>query len=59
MYTDILPLFRDPVRRKRPERKENHPLVSPHDTASANPTVLVKDFVAKSNVTMLKHPLLS
>jgi hypothetical protein len=41
------------------KEEKNQPLVSPHDTASANPTVLVKDFVAKSNVTMLKHPLLS
>jgi len=41
----------DAVRSKRPEKMDNL-----HDNAPTHRSILVKDFLAKNNVTTLEHP---
>jgi transposase len=51
VYIDILRRLRDVARRKRAEKMENL-----HDNAPTHRSILVKDFLAKNNVTTLEHP---
>jgi hypothetical protein len=53
---DIIRRLWAAVRRKRPEKMENQHVVLLHDNAPAHRSVLVKDFLAKNNVTELQHP---
>jgi histone-lysine N-methyltransferase SETMAR len=55
-YIDILCRLRDAVRRKRPEKWRTNTWFYLHDNAPAHRSVLVKDFLAKNNVTTLEHP---
>jgi hypothetical protein len=55
MYTGILRRLRDAVRRKRPEKWRTTSWVFLLDNAPAHRWVLVKDFLAKNNVTTLEH----
>jgi len=55
MYIDILRLFRDAVRTKRPEKWSSICWFLLHDNAPTHRLVLVKDFLSK-NVTTLEHP---
>ena len=50
MHIDILRIFRDAVRWKRPSKWRTHNLYLVHDNAPARRSVLVKDFLAKNNV---------
>jgi len=54
-YIDILRRFRDAVGRKRPGKWRTNSWILLHDNAPAHRSVLVKDFSAKNNVTILKH----
>jgi histone-lysine N-methyltransferase SETMAR len=44
------------VRRKRPENLRTNSWFLLHYNAPAHRSVLVKDFLAKNNVTTLEHP---
>jgi histone-lysine N-methyltransferase SETMAR len=55
-YTDILRRLRDAVRRKRPEKWRTNSRFLLHDNAPAHRFVFAKYFLAKKNVTTLKHP---
>jgi hypothetical protein len=59
MYIDTLRRLRDAVRRKHPEKWRTNGLFLLPANASAHRSVLVKNFLANSNVTTLKHPLYS
>jgi hypothetical protein len=59
MYIDNLCHLRNAVRRKPPEKWRTNCLSLLLDNAPAHRSVLVKDFLANSNVTTLKHPLYS
>jgi len=56
MYNDILRRLSDVVRRKRPENWRTNVWFLLHHNAPAHRSVLVKDFLAKNNVTTLEHP---
>ena len=56
MYMDILRRPRDAVRRKRPEKWRTNSRFLLHHNAPAHRSVLVRDFLAKNNVTTLEHP---
>jgi transposase len=56
MYTDILRRLRDAVRRKRPEKWRTNSWFLIHDNAPTHRSVLVKDFLTKTNVTTVEHP---
>ena len=56
MYADILRRIRYTVRRKRAEQRRNNSLFLLHDNAPAHQSVLVKDFLTKTNVTALELP---
>jgi hypothetical protein len=45
----------DAIRRKRPEKWRTNCLSVIHDNAPAHESVLVKDLLAKNNVTTLEH----
>jgi len=55
IYIDIFWRIRDAVRRERPEKWRTKSWFLLHDNAQAHRSVLVKDFLAKSNVTTLEH----
>jgi transposase len=55
-YNDILRRLRDVVRRKRPENRRTNLWFLLHDYAPTHRSVLVKDFLAKNNMTALEHP---
>ena len=55
IYLDILRHLRDAVRRKRPEKRRTNSWFLLHDNAPAHRSVLVKDFLAKNNLTTLEH----
>jgi hypothetical protein len=59
MYIDTLRRFRNDIRRKHPEKWRINCLSLLLDNAPAHQFVLVKDSLANSNVTKLKHPLYS
>jgi len=56
MYIDILRRPKDEVRSKNPEKWRTNSWFIFHDNAPAHRSVLVKDFLAKNNVTTLEHP---
>jgi hypothetical protein len=56
MHTVILRRIMDTVRRKFPEKLGTNSWFFLHDNAPAHRSVLVKDFLAKNNVTKLEHP---
>jgi len=56
MYSDILRHPMDAVRRKRPKKWRTNSWFLLHHNAPAHRSVLVKDFLAKNNVTTLEHP---
>ena len=56
LYIDILPLLRDAVRKKRPEKLRSNCWFLLHDNPPKHRLVLVKDFLSKNNVTTLEHP---
>ena len=55
MYIDILCRLRDAVWRKSHEKWRTTRWFLLHDNAPAHRSVLAKDFLAKNNVTTLKH----
>jgi len=56
MFIDIFRRLRYAVRRKRPEKWKSCSWFLLHDNAPAHRSVLVKDFLAKDNVTTPEHP---
>jgi len=56
MYIDILRRPMDVIRRKSPEKWRTSIWFLLHDSAPVHRSVLVKDFLAKNNVTTLQHP---
>ena len=59
MHTDILRHLRDAVSTKRPEIWRANRSFLLHDNAPSHCSVLVKDFLAKNNLTIMQHPLYS
>lgn len=57
MHIDILRIFRDAVRWKRPSKWRTHNLYLVHDNAPARRSVLVKAFLANNKVTTLQRLL--
>ena len=55
-HVDILRHLRNAVRRKPPEKWSTYSLFLLYDNAAARRLVLVKDFLARNNVTTLDHP---
>jgi transposase len=55
-YIDCLCRLRDAINRKRPEKLRTKCWLLIRDNATARRSVLVKDFLANSNVTTLEHP---
>ena len=56
MYIDILCRRKHAIRRKYHEKWRTEICFLFHDNAPAHRTALVKDFLAKNNVTTLEHP---
>jgi len=56
MYIDVLRRLREAVRRKRPPKLRTISWFLLLDNAPAHRSVLMKDFLAKNNVTTLEHP---
>jgi len=56
MYIDILRCLRDAVRKKRPEKWRTNSWFLLRDNAPAHRSVLIKNFLAKNNVTTLDLP---
>jgi histone-lysine N-methyltransferase SETMAR len=56
MHTDIPCRFRDAVSMKRPEKWRANSSFLLRDNAPAYLSVLVKDFLAKNNLTVMQHP---
>jgi hypothetical protein len=56
---NILHCLREAVRGKRPEKWRTNSWFLLHDNVPAHHLVLVKDSLAKNNVTTLEHPLYS
>jgi hypothetical protein len=59
MHIDIICRLWDAVRRKYPEKWRYNSSLSPSCSAPARRSVLVRDFLAKNNVTTLEHPTYS
>jgi transposase len=59
MFIDILCRFREAVRMKNPQNWRTNYWFLLHENAPAHRSVLVKDFLTKSEVTTLEHPLYS
>jgi hypothetical protein len=55
MYIYILRRLWDAVRKKRPTKWKINSWFLLHDNAPAHRSVVVKDFLAKNNVTTLEH----
>ena len=55
IYIDIIHLLSDAVRRKFPEKWRTNSWLLLYNNAPAHWLVLVKDFLAKKNMTTLKH----
>jgi hypothetical protein len=55
MYIIIVRRRRDAVRKKRPEKLRTNSWFLLHDNAPAHRSVLVKDSLAKNDVTILQH----
>ena len=56
IYIDILHHLRGAVRRKHLNECRTKSWFLVHDNASGHRSVLVQDFLAKHNVTILEHP---
>jgi hypothetical protein len=56
MYIDIIRYFTVEVGKKHPEKLRIKQLVSPPLQCSSTPVGLIKDFLAKDNVTTMDHP---
>jgi len=56
MYIDRFCRFRNVVRRKRLKKWRTDIWFLPHDNAPEHQMDLVKDFLAKSNLTTLEYP---
>jgi hypothetical protein len=56
MYTDVLRRLRDAVARKCPEKVSTNSWFLLHNNVPAHRSVLVMDFLAANNVTMLEYP---
>ncbi|KAJ4426510.1 hypothetical protein ANN_27324 [Periplaneta americana] len=56
LYVEILRRLRDAVRRKRPEKWVEKNWFLMHDNAPAHRAIIVKNFLARHNITALDHP---
>ena len=56
MYIDVLRRLRDAVKEKRPKKWRTNIWFLFHDHVPAHQSVLVKDFLAKNNVTIQEYP---
>lgn len=56
LYTEILKRLRDAIRRKRPEKWAGNDWFLLHDNAPSHRSLMVKQYLAKHNVTTLEHP---
>ncbi|KAJ4441895.1 hypothetical protein ANN_11755 [Periplaneta americana] len=56
LYVEILRRLRDAVRRKRPEKWVENNWFLRRDNAPAHRAIIVKNFLARHNITALDHP---
>jgi len=59
MYCEVLRRLRENVRRKRPEMWKNGDWLLHHDNAHAHTSLVVREFLTKSNMTTVPHPAYS
>ena len=48
--------LREAIRKKRPELRKNNSWILHHDNAPAHSLLLVRDFLAKTNTTVMPQP---
>jgi histone-lysine N-methyltransferase SETMAR len=56
---EVLKRLREKVRRKLPELFDNNSRILHHDNAPAHTALLVREFLATKQVTVLEHPAFS
>ncbi|KAJ4450997.1 hypothetical protein ANN_02433 [Periplaneta americana] len=56
LYVETLRRLWDAVRRKRPEKWVENNWFLMHDNAPAHRAIIVKNFLARHNITALDHP---
>lgn len=55
-YLEVMRRLREAIRRKRPELWKNNSWLLHHDNAPAHSSLLVRDFLAKNNTTIMPQP---
>ena len=55
-YLQVMRRLREAIRKKRPELWKNHSWILHHDNAPAHSSLLVRDFLAKTNTTVMPQP---
>jgi transposase len=55
-YLDVLKRLRESIRRKRPQLWRNSSWILHHDNAPAHASLLIRDFLAKHEITVLPQP---
>ena len=55
-YLEVMRRLQEAIRRKRPEMWKNNSWLLHHDNAPAHSSLLVRDFLAKNNTTIMPQP---
>ena len=55
-YLETMRRWREATRKKRPELSKNNSWILHHDNAPAHSSLLVRDFLAKTNTTVMPQP---
>jgi len=55
-YVEVLKCLRDHVRCMRPELWEGRRWILHHDNAPARSALIMREFLARNSITVLKHP---
>ena len=55
-YLEVMRRLREAIRKKRPELWKNNSWILHHDNAPAHSSLLVRDFLAKTNTTVMPQP---
>jgi transposase len=55
-YLDVLKRLRESIRRKRPQLWRNNSWIIHHDNAPAHASLLIRDFLAQHETTVLPQP---
>ena len=55
-YLEVMRRLRETIRKKRPELWKNNSWILHHDNAPAHSSLLVRDFLAETNTTVMPQP---